>query len=141
MSYNPPGPNWGQQQGAQPQGWGTQPPQDNQFANQQANVPFASQYGGFRPQYQEQSQAGLALGLGIGALLSLFLCAIIMPFLGGAAWFFGQKEKKAIQAGLRDPSGAGQAQAGMVMGIIALVLFFLFVIGYILLFVVLAASA
>jgi uncharacterized Tic20 family protein len=65
--------------------------------------------------YPEASQATLALILGIAGLL------VFSP-LGPFAWWLGGKEKKAIDAGRRDPANRGQAVAGWVLGIITTIL-------------------
>jgi uncharacterized Tic20 family protein len=82
--------------------------------------------------YPEASQATLALILGIVGLLFL---QILSPF----AWWLGGKEKKAIDAGRRDPVNRGQAVAGWVLGIIGTILLILGVV--IVVIVVIAAIA
>jgi hypothetical protein len=67
-----------------------------------------------RPAYPESSQATLALVLGI---VGLFV-TIAAPF----AWYFGAKEKNAIDAGRRDPANRGQALAGWILGVVVTVL-------------------
>lgn len=64
--------------------------------------------------YPESSQGVLALVLG---LLSVFT----LPFLGPVAWWLGLADKRAVDAGRRDPSGRGAAVAGYVLGIIGTV--------------------
>lgn len=65
--------------------------------------------------YPESSQATTALVLGI---LGLVLCQLLGPF----AWWIGNEELKAIDAGRRTPLNRGQANAGKIMGIISTVL-------------------
>jgi hypothetical protein len=68
------------------------------------------------PQYGlEPHRATTILVLGI---LSLVVC---QP-LGIAAWLMGSADLQKMKAGLMDPSGEGQTQAGYVMGIISVVL-------------------
>jgi fatty acid desaturase len=85
--------------------------------------------------YPESSQATLALILGIVGLL------LFQP-VGPFAWWLGGKEKKAIDAGRRDPANRGQAVAGWVLGIIATVFLILGVLlGVIFVIVGIAAAA
>lgn len=79
--------------------------------------------------YPESSQATTALVLGI---LGIVICGVLAPF----AWNIGNKELAAIDAGRRDPSNRGTANAGRILGIIGtvllgigLVLFVLFIGG------------
>jgi uncharacterized Tic20 family protein len=83
--------------------------------------------------YPEASQATLALILGIVGLL------LFSP-LGPFAWWLGGKEKKAIDAGRRDPANRGQAVAGWVLGIIATIFLILGVIFTIIWIVFIAAA-
>lgn len=86
--------------------------------------------------YQEDSQATVALVLGI---LGLVLCGILAPF----AWNIGSKELAGIEAGRRDPSNRGVAQAGRILGIIGTILLGLgaaFVTVFVLIAVVASAS-
>lgn len=87
--------------------------------------------------YPEASQATLALILGIVGLL------LFQP-LGPFAWWLGGKEKKAIDAGRRDPANRGQAVAGWVLGIIAtifLILGVLFTVIFLIIGIGAAATA
>lgn len=65
--------------------------------------------------YSEASQAVTVLVLGI---LGLVVCQILGPF----AWYLGNKEVDAIDAGRRPPENRGMAVAGRVLGIIGTVL-------------------
>lgn len=65
--------------------------------------------------YPEASQATTVLVLGI---LGLVICGILGPF----AWSMGNKELEAIDAGRRDPTNRGTANAGKILGIISTVL-------------------
>ena len=65
--------------------------------------------------YPEASQATLALVLGI---LSIVFCQILGPF----AWWMGNKELEAIDAGRRPPENRSNANAGRITGIVGTVL-------------------
>ena len=105
------------------------PPQQPGFPPQQPGFP-PSQPGlpqsGFRQQpasysqpyvqYPEESQALLTLIL---SLVGIFVCSGV---LSPVAWYFGNKELAAIDAGRRDPSKRDMAKAGQVIGIIGSVL-------------------
>lgn len=80
--------------------------------------------------YPEQSRATTVLVLGI---LGLVLCSVLAPI----AWYMGNEEVRAIDAGRRDPTNRGTANAGRILGIIGTVLMGL---GIILLFFVLGGS-
>lgn len=69
--------------------------------------------------YPEQSQATTALVL---AILSIVICSLLAP----VAYVIGNNEVKAIDAGRRDPTNRGTAQAGRIIG---LVLSLLMVVG------------
>ena len=72
--------------------------------------------------YPENSQATTILVLGI---LGLLCCG---P-LGIVAWVMGQNELQAIDAGRRDPTNRGTANAGRIIGIVATVLWALAILG------------
>lgn len=84
--------------------------------------------------YPEASQATLALILGI-------LSVIVLSILGPFAWWLGGKEKKAIDAGRRDPANRGQAVAGWVLGIIGTIFLIIGVLVGIFWLVILIAAA
>ena len=69
--------------------------------------------------YPENSQATTILVLGI---LGLICCG---P-LGIVAWVMGNNELQAIDAGRRDPNNRGTANAGRIIGMIAVGLWALF---------------
>lgn len=69
------------------------------------------------PRYPEASQATTALALGI---ICLFI-NILSPF----AWWIGQRELEAIDAGRRSPENRGTAKVGKILGIIGTVLLIL----------------
>ncbi len=92
---------------------------------------------GYAAAYPEESRATLALILGILGVTLFSLCA---PF----AWWFGLKDKQAVDAGRRDPTNRGYSLAGMVLGIIGtalLALTGLFLIGYFVVLIALFGSA
>ena len=66
------------------------------------------------PQWQDSNRATTALVLGI---LGLCGCGILAPF----AWWLGQKELDAIQAGTRSPVHRGRAKAAKILGILGVV--------------------
>lgn len=81
--------------------------------------------------YPEQSRATTVLVLGI---LGLVLCSVLAPI----AWYMGNEEVRAIDAGRRDPTNRGTANAGRILGIIGTVLMGL---GIILLVVLLGSGS
>jgi len=92
----------------------------------------ANPYGG--QQYSQNSQATTAL---IVSIVSLLCCALASP----VGLYLGKKEVAAIDQGLVDPAERGKAQAAYIIGIIGTVFMVLAIIGYILLFVIAAASS
>jgi len=98
------------------------PPQQPGFPPPQPGFPqpgFPQQpasYGQPYVQYPEESQALLTLIL---SLVGIFVCSGV---LSPVAWYFGNKELAAIDAGRRDPSKRDMAKAGQVIGIIGSVL-------------------
>ncbi len=81
--------------------------------------------------YPEQSKATTVLVLGI---LGLVLCSVLAPI----AWYMGNEEVRAIDAGRRDPANRGTANAGRILGIIGTVLA---AIGIILVIVLVAGGS
>lgn len=65
---------------------------------------------GVQPQSSGQATTALVLGI-----LGLLCCQLLGPF----AWYIGNKELKAISAGVAPRSGEGTAKAGMILGIVA----------------------
>jgi hypothetical protein len=80
--------------------------------------------------YPEPSKATTVLVLGI---LGIVICSILAPI----AWYMGNEEVRAIDAGRRDPSNRGTANAGRILGIVGTVLMG---IGLIVLVIFLGAS-
>ncbi len=68
-------------------------------------------------------RSALVLVLGI---LSIIVCAPI----GIAAFIMGRSDLREIDAGDRDPQGRGLTQAGMICGIVGMVLFGLIVVFF-----------
>lgn len=80
--------------------------------------------------YPEQSKATTVLVLGI---LGIVICSVLAPI----AWYMGNEEVRSIDAGRRDPSNRGTANAGRILGIVGTVFLG---IGIVILFFVLAAG-
>lgn len=84
---------------------------------------------GMVPGFAESSQATTALVLSI---LGIVCCGVLAPI----GWYIGQQELNGIEAGRRDPTNRGTANAARVIGII-----FTLVYGAAFVFYVLAAFA
>lgn len=80
--------------------------------------------------YPEQSRATTVLVLGI---LGIVVCSILAPI----AWYLGNEEVRAIDAGRRDPTNRSTANAGRILGIIGTVLIGM---GIVILFFLFAAN-
>jgi hypothetical protein len=97
----------------------------NPFADRpdQGTDPYASpsNFGAPVRSYRQPHRGGLILTFGIVGLL----CC--MP-LGIVAWVMGASDLKAIRAGTMDPAGQSMTQAGMVIGIISVVLASLWIV-------------
>lgn len=90
--------------------------------------------GGFgRPALPKHPQSQLAMILGIVSVAGMFAC--LLPILiSPVAWYLGLKAKREIEAEPQRWSGASEANAGMVLGIIGsalMVLGVLLIIGLI----------
>lgn len=126
---------------APPPAWRQPPPTGYPAVN-----PYA---GGYQPipaygsQYLRAHRGGMVLGLGIGGLVGLMCCGIFAFPLGIAAWVTGNGDLKEMDAGVMDPDGRGQTQAGRIMGIVVTALSGLGVLGVIVYIVIaiLAAAA
>ena len=81
--------------------------------------------------YPEQSKATTVLVLGI---LGIVICSILATI----AWYMGNEEVRAIDAGRRDPTNRRTANAGRILGIVGTVLMGL---GIILLFFLLGSES
>ncbi|MCZ6597523.1 MAG: DUF4190 domain-containing protein [Planctomycetota bacterium] len=58
-----------------------------------------------------------------GTILALGILGIVICFpLGLAAWFMGQKDVAAMDAGRMDPSGRGLVDAGRIVGLVGCLL-------------------
>ena len=106
-----------------------------QYGQQQyGQQPYGQQYG-YTYQVPNHPQATTALVLGLVGLIGGCLCGLpllVAPF----AWAIGARARREIAASHGQLGGAGNAQAGFVMGIIGTVLLVLAVIGVVLLVVV-----
>lgn len=115
-----PGPDQGQ---AYPQGYG-QPGYPQAYGQPAYGQGYPQPF----PSVPNHPSANTALVLGIVALGGGFVCGL--PILAGPfAWFMGAKVKREIDA---DPSrygGRGEANAGMILGIVATVLLALAVLA------------
>ncbi len=98
----------------------------------QAAGPAPQQFG-FGQAFTEASQATTALVLSI---LGIVCCQLLAP----VAWYVGQQEVTAIDAGRRDPKNRGTAQAAKIIGIVMTVLTVLFVLIYVIGFAAFAAD-
>jgi hypothetical protein len=145
----PPPPPYGPQD---PQQYGppyqTPPPQDpsqgygaaggyGQY-QQPPSGPYGQAHGqqyGYAYQVPNHPQATTALVLGLIGLIGGCLCGL--PLLASPfAWAVGARAKREIEASHGQLGGAGNAQAGYIMGIIGTVLLVLAVLGLLLLLVV-----
>lgn len=90
-----------------------------------------------RPQHP---QAGLALGLGLGALLGGMFC-LVPILLSPFAWAIGMRTRREIRESQGALDGDGMAVAGMIMGIIGTVLIALVILGGAALAIVLIATS
>lgn len=68
---------------------------------------------------RDHPQAGLALGLGLGALIGGFMTLGLGFLLGPFAWFIGQRARTEVRHSNGAYHSEGNATAGMVLGIIA----------------------
>ncbi|MDG1510278.1 MAG: hypothetical protein P8R31_01190 [Mariniblastus sp.] len=77
---------------------------------------------------QQPHRGGLILGLGIASIL----CNVcLIP--GVLAWILGKQDMRKINQGIMDPEGRSMTQAGMVIGMVITILFFLSVAAWFLL--------
>ena len=74
------------------------------------------------PRHDKRPVAALVCGI-IGLMTCLFPLSIV-------AWVLGRRAKTAISRGDTDPSGSGLATAGLVLGIIGLVISTLLIVGW-----------
>ena len=73
------------------------------------------------PVLPKHPQAMTAMGLGIAALAGVWF--LLLPILlAPVAWWLGAKAKREIAAEPERWSGTGEAQAGVIMGVIGTVL-------------------
>jgi hypothetical protein len=76
------------------------------------------------PQPQAQSASSQAITALVLGILSIVCCQIAGPI----AWYIGNQELKAIQAGASPAAGESLAKAGKILGIIGTVLFVLWLL-------------
>ena len=73
------------------------------------------------PSLPKHPQSMTAMGLGIAALAGVFI--LLFPILlSPFAWYLGAKAKREIAAEPERWSGTGEAQAGVIMGVIGTVI-------------------
>lgn len=118
-----PAPPYGQdQQPGYPQPSYGQPYQQP-YQQPYAQQPYQQAYQQF-PSIPNHPSANTALVLGIVALGGGFICGL--PILAGPfAWYLGSKVRREIDAEPQRYAGRSEAQAGMILGIIATVLLLL----------------
>jgi hypothetical protein len=98
--------------------------------------PYGQHYGPGRPNHP---QAGLALGLGLGAVVGALFCGVPL-LLSPFAWAIGHRARKEIRESRGHYDGDGMAQAGMILGIIGTVLLAIAVVGLVVVAIALAAD-
>jgi hypothetical protein len=100
---------------------GAQPQQGYQHPYGQPGYPqpgYGQGYAAPYPSAPNHPSANTALVLGIVALGGGFVCGL--PILAGPfAWFMGAKVKREIDADPQRYGGRGEANAGMILGIVA----------------------
>lgn len=133
-------PTPGQEPGYQPPNYGQGGYGQGGYGHQHGQQPFnANPYAQAayqRPhQWPEQSNAVTAL---VVSLIGLLVCSGLLCPIG---WYIGGEEVKAIDAGRRDPSNRGMAQAGRIIGIVGSVLLALGILLFVILIVVTGLSA
>ncbi|MGN6162814.1 MAG: DUF4190 domain-containing protein [Marmoricola sp.] len=80
---------------------------------------------------RDHPQAGLALGLGLGAIIGGFVTLGLGFALGPFAWFFGQRARREVRASNGAYHSEGNATAGMVLGIISTIFLVLAILAWI----------
>ena len=131
------------QQGYDQQQYGQQPPYGQQQYAQPAygQAAYAQQpYGAYAPGQPKQSQATMAMILGIvGLALGVLMCGLgllVSPF----AWAMGRSSLREIRASEGQLGGETEARAGMVTGIIGTVLLVLALLALVAFVVVLVVA-
>ncbi|MEN8705347.1 MAG: hypothetical protein ABF306_04345 [Nocardioides marinisabuli] len=136
--------------GQQPPVYG-QDPWSQQGYPQQGYPPQQQPYGYAQPGYPQPGypapgptmhpSANTALVLGIVSLAGgLMLCGLPLV-VGPFAWWTGRRAKREIEAAPHQYSGASEAGAGMVLGIVSTVLLGLALLGAVLLVALLLVGA
>jgi hypothetical protein len=72
--------------------------------------------------YQRPHRGTLVLILGILSWVVFLICCPLGPILGIASWVMGASDLTQMRQGMMDNSGYGMTQAGMIIGIINVVL-------------------
>jgi hypothetical protein len=140
---SPPQPPYGQPYPSHPQ---QGQPYGGQYG-QEYGQPYGQPYGQHYPAYPQQygqgrpnhPQAGLALGLGLGAVVGALLCGVPL-LLSPFAWAIGHRARKEIRESGGQYDGDGMAQTGMILGIIGTVLLALVIVAVVVLAIALAAD-
>lgn len=91
-------------------------------------------YGAYGTAYPTKSNAGVALALSILG----FVCCGLLAIPGA---IMGRNEVKAVDAGTADPSNRGLANAAFIVGIIALAINAIVIIGYVIVVVIAVGSS
>ncbi len=89
---------------------------DNPFADDTFSGAYAPPNAPTSTRYLTPHRGALILTLGI---LGWAICCVFAPF----AWAMGHADLQAMRAGKMDPAGKGITQAGMILGMIQLILF------------------
>lgn len=75
-------------------------------------------------------RGGLILTFGILSWVGCLVCVALNIGFGIAAWVMGRTDLAAMRAGRMDPSGESSTQAGMILGMINVILIGVIVAGY-----------
>lgn len=102
-------------------------------------VPYGAAYTPPQPLAPLHPQATTALVLGIVGLAGTFVCGITI-FLGPFAWVLGARAKREIAAAPGRYRGAGEAGAGMILGIVTTVLLILAIVAVVLVIALVLAA-
>jgi uncharacterized Zn finger protein (UPF0148 family) len=84
----------------------------------------------------DEHRGGLVLALGICAIIGVFTIVT-----GPMAWVMGSNDLREIREGRMDPEGESLTRVGWILGMIATILVLLFVVGFCLIFGIIAIAA
>ncbi|GAA1921989.1 hypothetical protein GCM10009737_24330 [Nocardioides lentus] len=129
---------YGQQQGGY--GYGQPPYGQAPYGQPGYGAQPAYGYGYGAPVRQDHPQAMTALVVGLVSTLGSLLCGITI-FLSPWAWIAGRRAMREIDASGGALGGRGQAQTGMILGIVGTVLLVLGIIGIVLVVVLAVAGS